>query len=82
MSQTSSSDEKPVVYSKPQPNVYTVLLVLALLALIVGIVFLYRFMEEYQFKIKGGPSVSMASQVEQSSGRVCNEGSGFRVQDL
>jgi hypothetical protein len=76
----TKSTEKPVVYSKPQPNVYTMLLVIALLALIVGIVFLYQFMSDYQFKIKD-PRIPPISQVRESSGLASNrvQGSGFRM---
>ena len=61
MSTASSTTEKKAatVYSKPRANVYTVLLVISLLAIIVGCVFLYLFMAEYEFKIKGGPMASL-----------------------
>ena len=55
MSSTNSTEEEPVaVYSKPRANVYTVLLVMSLLAILVGIVFLWLYMDEYQWKTKGG----------------------------
>jgi len=45
-------------FRRPQADVYTVLLLLALLALILGIVCLYFEMDMYNFEIKGGPTVS------------------------
>lgn len=45
-------------YRKPRADIYTVLLVLALIALLVGILCLYLEMEMYEWKIEGGPSVS------------------------
>jgi hypothetical protein len=60
VSTTNSTEEKgDVVYSKPRANVYTLLLVLSLLALIIGCIFLYMYMGTYEWKIKGGPSASL-----------------------
>jgi hypothetical protein len=47
-------------YRKPRADVYTMLLILALMAIIAGIVFLYLQMDVYQFQFKGGPSVRAA----------------------
>ena len=58
VSTASSTDKAATVYRKPRTNVYTVLLVISLLAIIVGCVFLYLFMADYDFKIKGGPTAS------------------------
>jgi hypothetical protein len=44
---------------KPQADLYTVLLVIALLAVLIGILFLYLEMDLYKFELKGGPSVGM-----------------------
>jgi hypothetical protein len=44
---------------KPEADAYTFLLVLALVAVFVGILFLYLFMKSYDFKASGGPSVAM-----------------------
>jgi hypothetical protein len=52
----------PVVYRKARPDLYTVLLVLALLAIIVATVFLYLETMEYgspPFKGAPAPSVSL-----------------------
>lgn len=46
---------------KPRADLYTVLLVIALIALLVGILFLYLEMDLYEFKLKGGPSVVRAN---------------------
>lgn len=60
MSSLKSSDESSAApqYRKPRADVYTVLLVLALLALIVGILCLWGENAEYEWKYKGGPTVS------------------------
>ena len=58
MSSTSST-EKPAVYRKPAPDVYTVLLVIALLAIIVSCVFLCLYMAAYDQKATRAPPVSM-----------------------
>lgn len=55
------------VHRKPKPDLYTVLLVLALIAVIIGIVFLYLEMQLYEFKFQGGPSVVMTG-VQDPSG--------------
>jgi len=43
-------------YRKPRADLYTVLLVIALLALILGSVTLYYLMAGYEFKMVGAPS--------------------------
>lgn len=65
MSSLSSSDESSAVpqYRKPRADVYTVMLVLALLALIVGILCLWGENAEYEWKYKGGPAVSALTDV-------------------
>jgi len=52
-----TADSAPV-YRKPRPDVYTVLLVIALLALLIGIFFLYRHNARYEFKSQGAPAVT------------------------
>ena len=47
------------MYRKPRADLYTVLLVIALLAVLIGILFLYLEMDTYDFKFKGGPAVTM-----------------------
>jgi hypothetical protein len=52
--------DEPAVYRKPAPDVYTFLLVIALLAIIVSCVFLYLYMAAYDQKAnKGAPRVWM-----------------------
>jgi hypothetical protein len=51
-----SSDE-PVqqFYRKPRADVFTVLLVIALLAIILATTVLWLVMQDYQYKLKDGP---------------------------
>jgi hypothetical protein len=46
-----------VVHRKARPDLYTVFLVIALVAVLIGILFLYLEMQFYEFKIKGAPMV-------------------------
>ena len=48
-------------HRKPRPDLYTVLLVIALVAVLIGILFLYLEMGLYEFKLQGGPPVGMVS---------------------
>ena len=65
---TTNSTDKPSVYRPAGPDVYTVLLVIALLAIIVSCVFLYLYMADYGFKIKGGPVAAVAPAAERAGG--------------
>ncbi len=47
-------------YRKPRADVYTVLLVVALLIIVLATVFLWMSMKEYDYMIKGGPTVPAA----------------------
>lgn len=76
MSPASSSKKPGGPYRKPRADVYTVLLVFALIALLLGILCLYLEMDMYDWKIKGGPpvvsvvhptAVAMASQQRPAS---------------
>ena len=61
MSTTSSTeDESVAVYRKPQVNVYTVMLVISLLAILVGVLFLWLHLDDYQWKTKGGGNVAVS----------------------
>jgi len=52
-------------YRKPRADLYTMLLLISLVALILGIVCLYAEMESYKWEFKGGPTVtSMAAPLE------------------
>jgi hypothetical protein len=44
-------------YRKPRANLYTVLLVIALLAILAACLCLYLEMQLYEFKFSGGPTV-------------------------
>jgi hypothetical protein len=52
-----STDKSGGPYRKPRADVYTVLLAVALVALLIGILCLYLEMKAYDWKIRGGPSV-------------------------
>ena len=54
---SAKAGKQPVsqFYRKPRADVYTVLLVVALLAIILATVVLWQMMGEYENKIKGGP---------------------------
>ena len=60
MSRTRSSSPSGGPYSKPRADLYTVLLVVALLALIAGTVFLFVEVKDYGSPpYQGAPPVSM-----------------------
>jgi hypothetical protein len=66
---TSSLAPEPVPaeqYRKPEADLYTVLLVIALIAVLIGILFLYLEMGTYDFKFQGGPAVGMVSSHQPS----------------
>jgi hypothetical protein len=54
----SSTKKTAGSYRKPQPDLYTLLLVIALLAIIAAVVFLYLHLQSYNFEMKGGPPVA------------------------
>ena len=53
----------PQEYRKPRADVFTMLLVVALLAIIIATVALWQVMAEYEYKIKGGPVVTWSQTV-------------------
>ena len=57
---SSSGKKADGPYRKPRPDIYTVLLAIALVALLLGILFLYLELNTYEFKLKGGPMVRAA----------------------
>ena len=57
------------VHRKPRPDLYTILLAIALVAVLLGILFLYLEMQLYEFKITGAPPVGMVSQWLVASGQ-------------
>ena len=67
-------------YRKPQPDLYTVLLVLSLIAVLIGILFLYLEQETYEFQFKGGPPVAMVGvQGSESRGQGSEQLAGNEV---
>ena len=61
MSPLASTTEKSGgPYRKPQADVYTFMLIVALLAVILGIVCLYFEMERFDFEFKEAPKVPPA----------------------
>jgi hypothetical protein len=60
VSTRSKNDDFPVQYRKPRPDVYTVLLILALIAILVTILCLWAEMGMYDSQLKGRTS-AMAS---------------------
>jgi len=62
----ASAPIRPTVsHRKPKADIYTILLVVSLLAVLLGILFLYLFNRNYEFKLDGAPSVVMSRQVEE-----------------
>jgi hypothetical protein len=59
VSPRKSTDNPGGAYRKPRPDIYTMFLVIALLAILVSILFLYLHMQAYNFELKGGPPVAM-----------------------
>jgi len=60
VSQPSSSEQQPLGpgaprYRKPRLDLYTILLTIALLALILGAVLLYAHLDTFGNQISGGP---------------------------
>jgi hypothetical protein len=62
VSPAKSTNKPGGSYRKARPDLYTVLLALSLLAILVGILFLYLQMQTYNFEMKGGPVVSAIVQ--------------------
>jgi len=58
------SSSNPTGYRKPRADLYTVLLIVALLALVIGTIFLYLETAQYEGKppYKGTPSAWIAPQ--------------------
>jgi hypothetical protein len=58
-----SSEKYTGPYRKPRADVYTVLLILALIAILLATILLYMEQERFQFEIKGGPTPTSASNI-------------------
>ena len=63
MSPAKSSNAPGGNFRKPRADLYTVLLVIALLAILVAIIFLYLYMQSYNFEVKSGPPVATIAHV-------------------
>ena len=59
VSPPKSSNNPGGTFRKPRADLYTILLVIALLAILVAILFLYLHMQSYNFELKAGPPVAM-----------------------
>lgn len=57
MSSPNASNDAAPQYRKSRPDLYTVLLVLALLALLLGILCLHLDMKTYEYNFRGAPTV-------------------------
>lgn len=55
MSPRRSSKQTAGLYRKPRADVYTFMLLTAMLAIVLSIVVLYLHMQEYKFELKGNP---------------------------
>jgi hypothetical protein len=55
-------------HRKPRADLYTALLVIALVAILIGILFLYLEMDLYEFKLQGAPPVGMVDPSPTASG--------------
>jgi hypothetical protein len=55
--QSNNDDQGPQLYRKPRADVLTVLLVIAFLAILLATLALWQTMKDYNYKLKGGPSV-------------------------
>jgi hypothetical protein len=78
--ETAGTPLPAVSHRKPRPDLYTVLLAIALAAVLVGIVFLYLEMNSYEFKLQGAPPVGMVKQWPVASGQWLVASSAFNVQ--
>ncbi len=56
--QDSASKQAAGPHRAPRTDVYTILLVIALIALLLGVFCLYREMDMYEWKISGGPTAA------------------------
>lgn len=59
MSSADYNDKPSGYYRKPRFDIYSLLLLIAWIALLLGILLLYLEMEMYNFEFQGGPAVSL-----------------------
>ena len=62
MSSPTSSSKHGGPYRKPRADIYTILLIIAMVALVIGILFLSLEMAQYDWEFKGGPRVTWLQQ--------------------
>lgn len=61
------SQQQAPRYRKPRADLYTMLLLVAWIALLLGILVLYLEMKEYDFKFKGAPAMLTAPATVRTS---------------
>ena len=70
-------------YRKPKTDLYTVLLAISLIAIGIGILFLYLEQDTYDFQFKGGPPVAVVSgQGSEIGGQGAEQLAGNEVGNL
>ena len=57
--ESTSSNDSRGLHRKPEADIYTVLLAIALVAILVGLTFLALEMDMYLWEFKGGPTASL-----------------------
>jgi len=60
-------------YRKPRADLYTMLLLIAWLALLLGILVLYLEMKEYKFELKGAPAMMTAPAAVRAGMWACSD---------
>jgi hypothetical protein len=75
LSETPKAPAPAGLHRKDSPDLYTVLLVIALVAVLIGILFLYLEMADYDFNLQGAPPVGMTRDAGRGTG---DEGLGIR----
>ncbi len=75
-----SLTDQPQQFRKPRADLYTVLLILSLLALIVGCVFMYLEVQDYgEEPYKGAPSVALPLDQQAEPALAFNAAIGLRA---
>lgn len=59
----TNSAKPRVTFRKPRADIYTVLLAIALVAILIGLTFLAFEMDMYFWEFKGGPTASLVRPV-------------------
>lgn len=67
------SQQQAPRYRKPRADLYTMLLLFAWIALLLGILVLYLEMKEYDFKFKGAPAMITAPTAVRASMWSCSD---------